>query len=48
MTDQELKLIWTLLTSIPTLLGGAAYAGWWLKGQLTSSEIAGLRAEIGV
>jgi hypothetical protein len=41
----DLNLLWTIISIIGSVLGSVALAAWWLKGQLTSAEIRGLRAE---
>jgi hypothetical protein len=41
----DLSLLWTILSIIGSVFASVAGAAWWLKGQLTSAEIAGVRAE---
>jgi hypothetical protein len=46
---ETISLLWTIVsivgTGIITVLGGVAGTAWWFKGQLTSSELAGVKAE---
>jgi hypothetical protein len=37
--------IWQFLTTIGTIIGTGAGAAWWLKGQLSGAEMAGLREQ---
>ena len=43
----DLSLIWTLLTIVGSVFASVVGAAWWLKGQLTSAELAGLREQNG-
>jgi hypothetical protein len=42
MTD-PVSLLWTILTIIGSTIVSVAGAAWWLKGQITGGEMAGLR-----
>jgi hypothetical protein len=46
---ETISLLWTIVsivgTTIVTVLGSVAGAAWWLKGQLTGAELAGVKAE---
>jgi hypothetical protein len=46
---ETISLLWTIVsivvTTIVTVLGSVAGAAWWLKGQLISAELAGVRSE---
>jgi hypothetical protein len=41
----DLSLLWTLVTIVGSVFASVAGAAWWLKGQLTSAELAGLREQ---
>jgi hypothetical protein len=41
----DLSLLWTILSIIVSVFASVAGAAWWLKGQLTSAELAGLREQ---
>jgi hypothetical protein len=41
----DLSLLWTILSIIGSVIGSVAVAAWWLKSQLTSAELAGLREQ---
>ena len=41
----DLSLLWTILSIIGSVLGSVAVAAWWLKGQFTGAELAGLREQ---
>jgi hypothetical protein len=41
----DLSLLWTILSVIGSVIGSVAVAAWWLKGQFTGAELAGVRAE---
>jgi hypothetical protein len=41
----DLSLLWTILSIVGSVFASVAGAAWWLKGQLTSAELAGLREQ---
>jgi len=42
---ETISLLWTILSIIVSVIGSVAFAAWWLKGQLTGAELAGVKAE---
>jgi hypothetical protein len=38
--------LWQFLTILGTIIGSGAICAWWLKSQLSSAEMAGLREQI--
>jgi chromosome segregation ATPase len=41
----DLSLLWTIISIIGSVIGSVAVAAWWLKSQLTSAELAGLKEQ---